>query len=329
MKENSIHIPIIDLLRGLAALSVCLFHFVYTTTNYIQDDIILNIFSYGNLGVQVFFIISGIVIPLSMIKGNYSYTSFPKFVLKRFIRIEPPYIAAVLLGILYLNIRNYVPGSAPVDMTPSVKDVILHIGYLIPFFEDAKWINPVFWTLSIEFQYYLSLAIIFPLVMNPKLIARMIFYAILLIGPVVITSDAFFPHWSAFFGLGILYILNKTRKINNSEYYLMFILCSSAVLLRQGFTDLFIAILTLVIINFFGNFRSEIGKMLGNISYSLYLLHSIVGSAFINFMSHRYTEPYQKFIVITGGVLLSIISAFVFYKFIEKPSQDIAKKIKY
>ncbi|WP_420792884.1 acyltransferase family protein [Lentisphaera profundi] len=119
-------------MRGFAAIAVCLYHFVCTTTGYIENEQLLNFFAWGAKGVQMFFIISGVVIPLSMIKDNYTYNNFSYFIKKRFIRIEPPYIATVILGILYLVLRNHIPGSTPIDMTPSVRDTLLHIPYFIP-----------------------------------------------------------------------------------------------------------------------------------------------------------------------------------------------------
>jgi peptidoglycan/LPS O-acetylase OafA/YrhL len=41
------------------------------------------------------------------------------------------------------------------------------------------------------------------------------------------------------------------------------------------------------------------------------------------------TEPFMKFLIIIIGVAISIISAYIMYIFIEKPSKDWAKKIKY
>ena len=67
MKTVFKEISVINTLRGIAALVVCLYHFVCTTTDYIESQIILDIFSFGKKGVQIFFIISGIVIPLSML----------------------------------------------------------------------------------------------------------------------------------------------------------------------------------------------------------------------------------------------------------------------
>ena len=326
--KNS-HIPIINTLRGLAALSVCLYHFVCTTTGYINSQSVLNVFHFGSKGVQMFFIISGIVIPLSMIKFNYSFKNLPKFILKRFVRIEPPYLGVVLIGCIYLFIRNYIPSANNIDLTPSFRDVVLHIGYLVPFVDDAKWINPVFWTLSIEFQYYLFLAISFSLALSKKYWHRYVFYALLLIFPLILTSNqSFFPIWSAYFAFGIFYALYITNYIKWKEYLVVSIIAGTIVYFTLGAIDLSIAVFTLMIINQFSTIKFKIGDFFGNISYSLYLLHSIVGSAFVNFMSHIYVKPYEKIVVIFIGVAISIASSYVYWKFIEKPTQKLAQKIR-
>ena len=323
------HISVINSLRGLAALTVCLYHFVCTTTGYITNQIVLDVFHFGAKGVQVFFIISGIVIPLSMIKSDYKISFFPKFILKRFIRIEPPYLGVVILGIIYLVVRNYIPSSNNIDLTPSVRDVFLHIGYLVPFVEDAQWINPVFWTLSIEFQYYLILAISFPLMMSQIKYLRFLFYLILFLFPIIIPSgQSFFPYWSPYFALGIFYVLYLTKKINNLEFFILLIIASVLVVQNQGFLDLFIGYGTLIVIHNFKSFTNKVGEFMGKISYSLYLLHSIIGSAFVNFMSHRVSDPFGKFFVILSGVAITIISAYIYWRLIEKPSHKLAQKIK-
>lgn len=325
---NKIHIPIIDVLRGFAALSVCLFHYVCTTTGYISNEVILHIFNFGSRGVQVFFIISGMVIPLSMITLGYKYSAFKVFILKRFIRIEPPYLVSVAIGVIFLYARNFLLPAGTADITPSLRDILLHIGYLIPFVDGAKWVNTVYWTLSVEFQYYLYLALIFPLVMSNKTINRSLFYLLLLVPPFLVNSEAFFFHWSAFFLLGIIYVLWLTEKVNQYEYYVVSILCVISVAFNNEMIDLIVGLLTVGVIHFFRNFTFNYGKRLGNISYSLYLLHTLIGGAFVNVMSHKFTLPYQKFLVIFIGVLISLGSAALFYRFIEKPSQQYTKKIK-
>lgn len=328
-EKNFAHIPVINSLRGLAALSVCLYHFVCTTTNYILDENILDIFHFGKKGVQVFFIISGIVIPLSMLKVNYNFKLLPKFILKRFTRIEPPYIGVVLLGIVYLVARNFVPSATQIDLTPSFRDVALHLGYLIPFVEDAKWINPVFWTLSVEFQYYLFLAILFPLVLSGVKYLRFVFYFLVMLIPVFFGyGQAFFTHWSAYFALGIFYVLFITKRVSLLEFIITIALASIVVYTMQGLVDLCIGLSTLAIIHFFRAFTNKVGEFLGKVSYSVYLLHSIVGAGFINYMSHIYRAPYQKVLVILGGVVITILASYIYWKLIERPSQKLGNNIK-
>jgi peptidoglycan/LPS O-acetylase OafA/YrhL len=65
------YITIINSLRGLAALGVCVFHLVCFTPYPINNIALYDFFFYGKKGVEVFFIISGIVIPLSLYKYQY------------------------------------------------------------------------------------------------------------------------------------------------------------------------------------------------------------------------------------------------------------------
>src|SRR6185312_47184 len=85
-------VEIVTILRGLAASSVFLFHLVCVTHGYIPGDAVHAFFSYGKFGVQFFFVISGFVIPYSMIRANYRTSDFFRFLVKRVVRIQPPYL---------------------------------------------------------------------------------------------------------------------------------------------------------------------------------------------------------------------------------------------
>lgn len=329
MTKKSGYIPVIIILRGLAALMVCLYHFVCKTTGYFDNEIVLKIFKYGGLGVNMFFIISGIVLPLSMINGNYTFSSWRNFLAKRIIRIEPPYIVAFLLAALYMYLRGFMPNTVAVDLSPSLKDIFLHLGYLVPFFEDAKWLNGAFWTLAIEFQYYLLLILLFPLMVNKQIKYRLIFYVLILTPAVIFPSPAFFTHWASLFLIGILYILNKKQKIGNLEFLLMAIVSGVLVNYFLGFESVIIAIITLTVVHYIPNFRQKQFGFLGKISYSLYLIHGITGSAIINVLSHYFKETYQKPIVVFIGLGFSVFCAYGLYILIEKPSQKLASSIKY
>lgn len=330
LEHNKIkHIPVIDVLRGVAALMVCLYHFVCTTTGYFSNQAVLQFFEFGKQGVQMFFVISGIVIPLSMINGKYNYQSWVSFLLKRVARIEPPYLVAVLMGIGYLTLRNYLPGTAKVDLTPSALNVLLHIGYLIPFFKGELWINPVFWTLAIEFQYYLLLSIIFPFAIRSQIWKRVLFYVVILLPCLFNIPNSFFPYWGSLFLLGIVYVLWQGNYISTKEYFLISIIAALFVFFKIGATDLIVGVSTMLVVHFASEKHSVIGLFFGKISYSIYLVHSIVGAAFVNICSHKFTQPYQKVLVVIGGLAITIFSAYLLYLLIEKPSQALSKRIQY
>lgn len=314
-------------MRGLAAASVCFYHFICTTTDFIQNKTVLDVFYFGQYGVSLFFIISGVVIPIAMINSGYHIQNWHKFILRRFVRIEPPYIVAVGIGITYLFLRNYIPGSAPVDLTPNFTNVLLHLGYLIPFFENQSWINPVFWTLAVEFQYYLTISILFPLALSKKIVVRVLFYLFMISLSFIDTDTSFFTHWSVYFLIGITYALFFTKQINLIEYLTISVVSIVATIIELNWINALIAIAVILSIHFAKNQRSKLGDFVGNISYSLYLLHSIIGSAFVNFFSHRVSENWEKAVIILCGFLISVLSAYVMYRLIELPSQKAARKL--
>src|SRR5919205_2516220 len=107
MKEREqSRIEVLDFLRGVASLAVAVLHL----TNVLRaDGLVRAVTSYGWLGVEVFFVISGFIIPYSLYKGGYDLRRFPVFVLKRVARLDPPYIATIVLILLLGVLSWYMP----------------------------------------------------------------------------------------------------------------------------------------------------------------------------------------------------------------------------
>jgi peptidoglycan/LPS O-acetylase OafA/YrhL len=326
--ENTINkIPIIGSLRGIAALSVCLFHFVYSPKDFIGDEDVTSIFNWGQKGVEVFFIISAIVIPMSLLKLDYSLRKAPVFLLKRLVRVEPPYLVAVLLGIGYLVIRNYVPSSADIDLTPTITEVVLHVGYLIPFVEGTHWINSVFWTLAIEFQFYLFIALSFPLAVHKNILFR-IFFHLLIFSPALFFADSTsFLYWSAYFAFGIYYVLWKFKKITIWEFWILFGVAVALTTWQHNYINAAIAAGTLLVIHLLPQIKIKVGNWLGKTSYSLYLVHNIIGAAFLNYFAPKVESSSAKFFVIIAAIAISIFSAWVLWKIVEKPFHERSQRI--
>lgn len=153
---------LIDALRALACLAVVLFHteegghiplFLAAMPAWIQA-----IFTHGHAGVSVFFVISGFVIAHSMAADEVDGRYVGRFMLRRSLRLDPPYWAAIALalGSAWLAARM-VPGKS--FEWPSAENLLLHVMYLMDFFGAPK-INTAFWTLCLEIQFYLSFVLL-------------------------------------------------------------------------------------------------------------------------------------------------------------------------
>ena len=97
-KNASGRILVVEYLRGLAALGVTWFHLTNTyDLNWVRQS-----GSLGWLGVEVFFVISGFIVPYSIALAYpaYSLRDYPNFCARRILRLEPPFVASIILVIL-------------------------------------------------------------------------------------------------------------------------------------------------------------------------------------------------------------------------------------
>ena len=322
------HIPVLDTLRGIAAMSVCLYHFICTTINFIDNKTLLTVFDNGKLDVHMFFIISGFVIPWSMFSSGYTLRSFFRFLFKRFIRLEPPYIASILLALTVLILKNNIPGLGTPEPIPSASRIFLHLGYVIPFVDGYSWINQVYWTLAIEFQYYLSIALLFPLLIHPMAWFRFVFYGAA-IAPTFTTGPAFLPHWLPVFLLGILVFLKFSERISDPEFYIVSAVAFGAICYNIEIASMLVCLFTYCMILMFTNFSNGVTRFFGNISYSIYLIHPLVGASLVNYFSHRVDTSTGKLLVVLIGVAATVLSSYIMYLLIERPSKKISSKIKW
>ena len=163
-------ITIVETLRGVASLFVLFHHWGSTEApGWIQSPLLSALLGELQTGVYVFFVISGFIMPYALYRGNYGLQNFGRFLLKRIVRLDPPY----LLAIVFCLLVSYLASLHPLSKVPFVfngQNLALHLFYLCPFF-GQDWVTGgggVFWTLGIEFQYYLMLALIFPLLIHSR-----------------------------------------------------------------------------------------------------------------------------------------------------------------
>jgi peptidoglycan/LPS O-acetylase OafA/YrhL len=152
-------LPEIDGLRFLAIIPVVLMHLntalkknetVYADIKHPLNDF----FNLGDLGVYVFFAISGFILGLPFAKQhlqNAQPVKLGKYFLRRVTRLEPPYIivmtALLLMHWLVLHTSN-------------LSNLGEHYAYSLVYLHNIKYgdwsnINPVAWSLEIEIQFYI------------------------------------------------------------------------------------------------------------------------------------------------------------------------------
>jgi peptidoglycan/LPS O-acetylase OafA/YrhL len=320
-------ITIVSDLRGFAALSVFLFHVVCVSNGYVSNKILYNIFYYGKYGVQFFFVISGFVITYSMLQGNYKLSNFFTFLKKRIIRIEPPYLVIVLLTVIFLIIRNKSGLANGNSEMPDLLQILLHIGYLIPF-SSYEWISIVFWTLAIEFQFYLIFSLLFPIYVSNKWLRWGIQFLFIILFSTSF-SESFFFHWAPVFLLGINLALFKFKVIKLFELIISYIVLSFMVFYGLGWEVLVFSNIPFFLIFWQPQLKKGIWDFFGRISYSLYLSHTLIAFAILNIGIRFTTHTYQKFIFVSLAIITTIIFSYFLYFFVEKPFKRIASSIKY
>lgn len=324
LKEQN-HIPIIDNLRAIAALSVCFFHFICGPIGFITNKDVLYFFNFGLYGVQLFFVISGFIIPWSIARYNYSINKYFKFIFKRFIRLEPPYIVSIILMLGYFFARQFY-SDIPDAKHISTNQLLLHIGYLIPF-SNFEWINQVYWTLAIEFQFYLFMGLFYFVIVADKIWIRVFGY-IFVIGISFIGDEKFLLYWLPVFLSGNLLFLYLTNRIQKYEFGVFILLSFIQIALFLPAPTVFVTFFAVISILFFNKYSNVVLTWIGKISYSIYLTHTIFGYAVINILSHKVDSALSKVFVVLLGISITIVSSYVMYLIVEKPSQRLSSKIK-
>jgi peptidoglycan/LPS O-acetylase OafA/YrhL len=148
----------VDALRGLAALAVVMPHaqglFIYPHESWLTS-LALQLGDYGKSGVEIFFVVSGFAIAYSLRESANEDFNLGRFMLRRAVRLDPPYWVALLWAGVVTAIRAAATHQAIV--LPSLGKVLAHVFYLQDILGLGQF-NIVFWTLCLEFQLYFVFA---------------------------------------------------------------------------------------------------------------------------------------------------------------------------
>lgn len=314
-------IGIINALRGFAALAVAWGHFVAGQGRFLGPT-----GKYGYLGVEIFFVISGFVIPWSLYRSGYTARDYGRFLLKRNLRLYPPYLASIAISLLATNFI-----LAPLFHIPRIalsgRDLLLHFTYLNDIVH-VPWVNVAYWTLAVEFQWYLLVGLAYPLLASRSKLARFAITVAMLLAYYTIFWDRLVFHYLPIFLIGVFVFQWRARIIQRYEMLGLIAVMTLAMLRISGLLVPLVAVPTGLLIAF-SHFENRLANRVGDISYSLYLLHLPIGVAVIGLLARIPFSSWYLGLLDVIGVAASMAAAWVLYELVEKPSQELSSSIRF
>lgn len=340
MPDERERIDGLDFLRGAASLAVCWFHltsFHYPTPDGPGYALVRASGAYGWLGVEVFFVLSGFVIPYSLRRAGYRLGAYPTFILKRVARLDPPYLASIAVFLLLAYAQALYTGGTPkVEGEPvGWTRLLLHLGYLNGFFGQS-WLNPSFWTLAIEFQFYLLMGLVFPLMSSRRRWLRLGSVACF-VAPSLLTVEGGALYSTHLFRLAFLFVMGvvtfqrREGLAGRGEHAALLAASAAGAFVTLGTLPTLAGLLAVAVINFY-NRESFVSGFFGNISYSLYLLHWPVGHQALSLFGSKLlgaTSDAARLFALAFALGVCFAAAYLFYIAVERPAQRWSARFRY
>ncbi len=320
--RRSTRIRELDALRGIAALMVVLVH--YTTTYdeaFGHEADLWFSFAVGRLGVELFFLISGFVILMTLerVRGAED------FALARASRLFPTYWLSVLLTAAAVTIFA-LPGY---EVTPV--QVLVNLT-MLQAFVGVDNVDGVYWTMAVELAFYGWMLLVLAAGFLPR-IERAVLVWLLLLPAVLVVFVAFrisLP-WGAAVALllyhGHLFIagmLFYRLRTNPTRTALALIVVTFAIeaVFRPGTIGVVAAwygLFLLLHVGRLGFLNRRPLLFLGTISYPLYLLHENIGFIIIRQLYAWQLDHTLTLILVPLALSIALATAVHFA--VEVPAQ--------
>lgn len=338
-----------DGLRGLAALWVVLFHLsegrhIDSLKAVLPAWLNLALFDAGDLGVAMFFALSGFVMALTLPNGLNNHTQATHFMARRLTRLTPPYYLAIALTLILGWVKLRATGGGWV--WPGWESVLANMAYLQGLLSIPD-INSVFWTLCIELQFYLAFALLLwviakltqgrPMSLKGQILMHLAAWTSLA-WPIGWLSEIganglFLPLWYAFMaGLMAFHGWKQTgwERVSAAMFLLFVMLLAwtqqSPFMAAVGLTGV-----ALMLVGMSGAMSRGLSwaplQSLALCSYSLYLLHNPITGAVANILRRlTISGVWADLAVGLCCVVACVFVARLAYLWVEVPSMNWSRR---
>lgn len=372
-------LDLIDALRGFAALWVFIYH-IWNVLNPWKtsqvapvswdanqtwlDHISFFGFQFGYFGVTIFFVVSGFCIHLPQARRHAANgqdgLKLDAFIERRFWRLYPAYFAGLFVASLSLGVMRLMEYRArgwPLPLPEGfyeqafgVKEIVYNAFFLLPFFESAKDLNSVLWTLVFEVQFYLLYPLLLVLIRRMGLlpVGLILLICEVILVPAPKNSSNYLNHnpWEYFFlakyfewflGVMAAEYLAQSRRLSSRTLILCCSVACLAVSMASVFVgslwpyrDIWVALATFLFLLGMLPFQKEqirppvfsLFVWLGLFSYSLYLLHiplMRIIYAGNTLLGEWLGNPYWERWLILDCIPVVMFFSWMFYLRFEKP----------
>jgi len=347
----------IQILRGLAALAVVLFHYrFYLVPDGADRTGPDALFSWGGIGVDLFFVISGFIMNYVTDDKGYGLKTSAHFMVNRLIRILPMYYLILLVAFFTDGAMSIFHYADKVDNFISALTFKPYLPSPAPLYIESSGMYNVRWTLNYEMYFYLAFALC--LLIKPRRIALFFWFSLPVVvagylsGNVTLGTQgyAFDSVLARFltnpiileFAFGVLagYFYKKFNRYVEDKSALLPMLLLIAIgigIYQQKLTafNLLSAMAFSALVLSFALYSQAITRVfprlfitLGNISFSLYLIHIPLA----NFISDKTEKVLPGIMHTVPGffilIFMSILVAYLTYHYIEiKLTRFLRKKL--
>lgn len=357
LKNNS-HFNYIDELRGIAILLVIIVHTSESIKN--LSPLLFGILSFGQMGVQLFFILSAYTLCLSY---SYSFNEPNKkktFYLKRFFRIVPLYYLGIILY-FFINQICKADWSLNHQFSYNFKSIVSNILLLNGFYPPGtNSVVPGGWSIGTEMAFYSVFPLLYYLYFKIKnlqwLIAltfvvfcfiyiTVLFFERTLLIPVYNNGFIYFNIYNQLpvFLVGITYYFYSEKQIlkPNNGYYSLFLFILTFIICIYCFNFYFsvtlipfISSISFVFLFNTFKYKKKAYKVLGKIgqfSFSIYLFHYLFAWGLSVDINSLLTGILNPSLILLVCLIVTIMCSFIIAHFsnnlIEKPGINLGKRI--
>lgn len=335
----------LQVLRGFAAIAVAFYHaqIILAQPEYFNTVLFHGIATKGWLGVNFFFVLSGFIICYAHFSDIGRPDRWKRYAWRRFSRVYPvywvylsAYIAAAAIGIGHPDFS-----WNPLDMLAAYSLLLVKPAPSLP-------LQPA-WTLIYEVNFYILFSI---LILNRRLgtAVAALWCGAVLLNSILLGHTALGPlhAWNLYFLAGCLVFLAYRRMEGKPGLpWLVAGLALFALELALGIVDdhlgtadkrplvlvalafpfALIMLGTILLERRGTRLSSRLLMLLGNASYSIYLVHSPALSVLAGIARRfpaAHAHPYLLYALL---ILLSVLAGVMAHMIVERPLVELARKL--